>query len=157
MRKELKVRLISLFVAGIMAISVIGGVFFYIDSPGSRNQAEQITGYVVKGNVSESLRQQYIARGLTFIEVHYDSFTEKHLRDIESLPTQLTTPGGSVQAIVVEIESSDPKIIVESLNGIEEVSFDDPEMFEKLCRILYYPPVECIAANLTIPEPSTQA
>lgn len=156
MRKDLKVRILSIFVAGIMAISVIGGVFFYIDSPGSSNHAEQITGFIVKGNVSESMRQQYISRGMTFIEVHYDSSTEQYLKDLETYPEQLTTPGGSIQVIVVEIGESDPKIIAESLNGMEEMEFDDPEIFKKLCSILYYPPVECIAANLTVPEPSSQ-
>ena len=151
MKKEYKTRLISLFVIGVMAVSVLGGAFLYIEkapaqaSSGVMDKYIQDGIYVIREPVPEDEKQKYIGMGLTFIEARYDMLSRGMLSDIEAIPTNYVTPGGKIQAIVIELEADEPSLSAESLNGQEEMALDDPEMHSKLCTILYYPPVDCLS------------
>lgn len=140
--------LISLLIMGIMFISVLSYAFLNVFGEQEQNTATEITGVVMKENLSYETRYSYMQQGMTFLEVHYDYFTD--LVSIEDLPNQFKTPLNEIQLIVIEIEDNERQYtIVQGINGEEEInSTDINSIARSLCSVLTYPPVECVIDKL---------
>lgn len=150
MKKSTKTALISFIFIGIMAISVLSyAMMSFFSERQNKGGIAQITGYVMKENLSDASRQVYLQHGMTFLEVHYSDKDMDVLKKIEALPTQMTTATGHIQLIVIEIYDPEKSFAVaESLNGVKEMNITDArEVALALCDALFYTPVECISST----------
>jgi hypothetical protein len=147
--------MISLLIKGIMLISVLSYAFLNVFDSGNKKGVAQITGFVMKENLSSEARQQYLQQGMTFLELHYDYLTD--LASIEDFPNQFMTPFNEIQLIIIEIQDTDRQFaVVQSLNGEEEInSTDINDIAKSLCNMLMYPPVECMLDKMNANQTSS--
>lgn len=140
--------LISLLIMGIMFISVLSYAFLNVFGQQKSSSASTITGVVMKENLTYETRYSYMQQGITFLEVHYDSFTD--IMSLEDLPNQYKTPLNEAQLVIIEIEDNERQYsLIQSINGEEEInSTNINEITTNLCNFLAYPPVECVINKL---------
>ena len=142
----------TILIALVMVLSVFSYAAMSIYRGLTQQQEQQQINYVMKERLSNETKDFLISRGVTIIEVYYGDYTDSQLLySIEGLPTEYTTPVGSVQIIVSEIyeqERNNTEVIIESMNGQEKIeieTFDD--LKGPLCNLLTVVPVECL--NIT--------
>lgn len=141
--------MISLAIIIIMAISTLSYAVLNVFENQEKAQTT-ISEFIIKQNISEDLKIQYMRQGMTFLEVHYGYGTD--IKSIEDLPNQFKTPYNEVQLVIIEItDYGNSFATIESLEGYEEVNSTDLNQIGKaLCKVLLYPPVECIIDSLEI-------
>ena len=148
MKKATKIRLVTIIVLVTMTLSVLSYPFLSVFAP--QAQINELTTYVITGQLDEATKQFYVQRGLTFMEVHFNDLTRYNLASLEGLPKQFTTPYGEIQLIVIEVRDDERSFIkFESMTGTRETeSFDLNEIGTILCDTLFYSPLECISNRI---------
>ncbi|MEM7826961.1 MAG: hypothetical protein QXQ40_01920 [Candidatus Aenigmatarchaeota archaeon] len=151
MKKSTKQLVVTLAIVFTMTLSVVAYPFLSILRSESKNRTKEIKGFIIKGNISDNLRYDYLRMGITFLTLIYnESIPNDVINLIEGIPQRFTTTYGEVQIIILEIPGDKNYVVLENINDIRYINVTDnitDEINDQLCEILIYPPVECVISG----------
>jgi len=139
MKKVTKQRIMVLLIAGIFILS---SVAFVANFETPEQAPQELTNFVVDGELSQATEAAYLSKGFTIMKVYYSN---ENIDYVNSLPDIFMTPSDQVQLIVEKIKNQTEKITITGPRGDEEIfNATQDKVIKALCNNLYYAPPECI-------------
>lgn len=98
---------------------------------------------------------EYINKGITIISIYYNkdmptSEMQNIINFVRTMPNKYKTTFGEIQIVIEEINSTNEKIVMNSINGeriIEKENLTKENIEKNICEILFYSSPYCI--NIT--------
>jgi hypothetical protein len=157
MKKSTKKTIMALSIVLIFGLSSIAFFFTGITGYGAQQQSQEfkpLTTNVVEGKLDPLYKETYVNNGYTWVEFYYGDKQNIFMSFMDSLPSSFTTPTGQPQIVVQKFNETYANesiyFIMTSNYGVEKFSGDEADkMFDVLCRLLTFTPIECSFNNLT--------
>jgi hypothetical protein len=140
MKKKTIQRIGVLIIASIFFMSTIAYILTGAINP--PKTVEELTEFVIEGEISPETENLYLSRGYTSIKFYYSN--EDLMFFIHNLPHYLKNSRDQFQMFIQKIPSNQTKAHIIGPYGettLEEVTEDN--LLASLCEIILEPPVEC--------------
>jgi len=145
--KQMMIALVMVLIFGFSSIAFIasslGG-----QSSTTGGEIQPLTSSIIEDEIDFATKNAYIQGGFTFLTYYSNGYDFQFDNFLNNLPQQTALPSGQTQLFIVKAEGS-TNIQIESMTGFESLNDTDSEkVFEKLCGLLSFTPVECALMTL---------